>query len=333
MRASCILATASVLGIANALAYRRNDTMDAVTVTVTHTSWSTLYPTPSCPTTTVTVCNAQCTAAPAVLANNADVVYETLSNFQAGQVVTISGTETTLAQPTSLIVEKTISDLVLLPGSVTDSGYTYTAAATVTNVVYPSSFTADEGQVVTCQKDVTTVTGGRTVLTNCPCTVQSTVLELTATGYGPLPTALVPSVSTEYVVKIIYVYIIEYVVDRTPTTITRTATSTLTTVQTETETEIQTATATATQTDLTTITAAPTSSICPSSMATVNDVVFMLECDTSYNGFIGNSLRKRQAFNLPGVSEALYSCLSQCSGQGDCVALSFDDSASVCSIL
>ncbi|KAG9565831.1 hypothetical protein KCU71_g3916, partial [Aureobasidium melanogenum] len=327
MRASCALVTASILGITNALAYRRNGTMDAVTVTVTHTSWSTLFSSLSCPTTTVTLCNAQCTAAPTAVANKADVVYETLSNCQAGQVVTISGTETTLAQPTSLIVEKTVSDLMVMPGSATDSGYTYTAAATITNIVYPSSFSANEGQVVTCQTGVITVTDGGEVLTNCPCTVQSTILEVTATGYGPFPTALVPSVSTEYIVKIIYFYIVEYIVDQIPTTITRTATSTLTTVQTETQTK------TATQTEIATTTAAPTSLSCPPDMATVNDVVFMLECDTSYNGVIVNNLRKRQTFNLPGVSEALYSCLSQCSGQGDCVALSFDDSTSECSIL
>ncbi|KAH0038681.1 hypothetical protein KCU78_g1444, partial [Aureobasidium melanogenum] len=327
MRASCALVTASILGITNALAYRRNGTMDAVTITVTHTSWSTLFSSLSCPTTTVTLCNAQCTAAPTAVSNKADVVYETLSNCQAGQIVTISGTETTLAQPTSLIVEKTVSDLMVMPGSATDSEYTYTAAATITNVVYPSSFSANEGQVVTCQTGVITVTDGGEVLTDCPCTVQSTILEVTATGYGPFPTALVPSVSTEYIVKIIYFYVVEYIVDQIPTTITRTATSTLTTVQTETQTK------TATQTEIATTTAAPTSLSCPPDMATVNDVVFMLECDTSYNGVIVNNLRKRQTFNLPGVSEALYSCLSQCSGQGDCVALSFDDSTSECSIL
>lgn len=70
------------------------------------------------------------------------------------------------------------------------------------------------------------------LLTNCPCTVQSTILEVTATGVGAVPTALVPS--TNYIVKIIYVYLIESVVEQVSTTITATATNTLTTIQTET---------------------------------------------------------------------------------------------------
>ncbi|KAI5238227.1 hypothetical protein E4T42_09043 [Aureobasidium subglaciale] len=314
MRTSLTFAAASLLTSTTALAF--NGT--AETVTVTRTSWSTIISTLSCPApTTVTLCNAQCTASPVALANNANIVYQTLSECQAGQVVTIYGTETTLLQPTTLAVEKTISDLVVIPGSATDKDYT--AVATITNVVYPSSLIANNGQVVTCQTGVTTISGNGVTLTNCPCTVQTTVFEVIATGSGAVPTALVPS--TNYIVKIIYVYVIEYIVEQVPTTLTRTATSTLTTIRTETETEV------------TTTTAAPSSLLCPSSMATVNDVVFMVECDTSYEGVGVSNLRKRQAINLPGVSADLYSCLSRCAGQTNCVALSFDDDTSSCSVL
>ncbi|KAI5196330.1 hypothetical protein E4T38_08577 [Aureobasidium subglaciale] len=289
MRTSLTFAAASLLTSTSALAF--NGT--AETVTVTRTSWSTIISTLSCPApTTVTLCNAQCTASPVALANNANIVYQTLSECQAGQVVTIYGTETTLLQPTTLAVEKTISDLVVIPGSATDKDYT--AVATITNVVYPSSLIANNGQVVTCQTGVTKISGNGVTLTNCPCTVQTTVFEVIATGSGAVPTALVPS--TKYIVKIIYVYVIEYIVEQVPTTLTRTATSTLTTIRTETETEV------------TTTTAAPSSLLCPSSMATVNDVVFMVECDTSYEGVGASNLRKRQAINLPGVSADLYSC-------------------------
>ncbi|KAI5195563.1 hypothetical protein E4T39_08158 [Aureobasidium subglaciale] len=311
MRGHFALAAASFLAATSAFTF--NGT--AETVTVTHTSWSTIVSTLPCPSaTTVTLCNAQCSAPPAAAVNNVNVVYETLSEFQAGQVVTISGTEITLAQRTTLTVSNTISDLLVIPDSATNSEYT--AAATITNVVYPSSLTANNGQVVTCPTGVTTISGNGVILTKCPCTVQSTVLELTASRLGAVPTALVPS--SDYIVKIIYVYIIEYIVEQIPTTITRTATSILTTVQAKTDTTATT-------------TAAPTSLICPSSMAAVNDVVFMLECDSSYDGV--SNLRRRQAINLPGVSAELYSCLSQCASEAECVALSFDDNTSVCRIL
>ncbi|CAD0088350.1 unnamed protein product [Aureobasidium mustum] len=313
MRTFSGLAIASILTAATALAF--NGTVE--TVTVTQTSWSTIISTLSCPApTTVTLCNAQCASPTSAIANNANVVYQTLSECQAGQILTIEGMVTTLAQSTTLPVEKTISDLVLIPGSATDIDYS--AAATVTNIVYPSSMTGSNGQVITCGNEVTTVEGNGIVLTNCPCTVQSTVLEMTATGSGAVPTALIPS--TNYIVKIIYVYVIETVVSEVPTTITRTATSTLTTIQTD----VETATATATTT--TTIAPRPT-------MLTVGQVVYLLEYDTAYDGVAISNLRKRQAVSLSGISAALSGCLAQCSSQENCVAASFDENTSSCSPL
>jgi hypothetical protein len=101
----------------------------------------------------------------------------------------------------------------------------YSTVATVTNIVYPSSMTGSNNQVVTCGTEITTITGDRTVLSNCPCTVQSTIVEVTATGSEPVPTALISS--TNYIIKIVYIYVIETVVNEISATITRTATALL----------------------------------------------------------------------------------------------------------
>ncbi|KAI4857912.1 hypothetical protein E4T45_00582 [Aureobasidium sp. EXF-8846] len=293
------LAIASILTAATALAFNRT----IETVTVTQTSWSTITSTLACPApTTVTVCNAQCPGPVPVVANSANIVYETLSEYRAGQVLTIGDQVTTLAGPTVLTIAETISDLVIAPDYATNVHYS--AVATVTDIVYPSSLTGSSGQVVTCETGVTTIIGNEVVLTNCPCTVQSTVLEITATatGSGAMPTALVPS--SGYIVKIIYVYLIETVISETVTTITRTATTTLTTVQT------QTGTATATIT--TTTVPRPT-------IIDVDRVTYLLEYDTIYDSIAINNLRKRQAvknfrkrqaISLPGVSAVFYGCLA-----------------------
>ncbi|KAI4729925.1 hypothetical protein E4T49_02214 [Aureobasidium sp. EXF-10728] len=293
MRAFLGLAAASMLMATTASAY--NGTVKTVAVT----SWSTidLCPLP----TTVTLCDPQCATPTTTPFGN--IVYETLSAYQAGQVLTISGTVTTLPQPTTLTLEKTISSLMLVPDSVTDVDYT--ATAIIDSAVYPTSMTANDGQVVTCQTGVTTITEDEVILTNCPCTVQSTVLEITATGAGALPTALVPS--TNYVVQIIYVYVVEHVVEQVPTAITSTVTSTLTTIQTETgaatsnSEAIQPGTSTA---SATTTTPRPT-------IVTTESVTFLLEYDTAYDGSALNGLRKRQASSLPGVAADLMACLSR----------------------
>ncbi|THW55248.1 hypothetical protein D6D20_09620 [Aureobasidium pullulans] len=314
MRALFGLALASTWTAATALAF--NGTTE--TITVTHTSWSTID---SCPAPqTVTVCDPGCAAPTSISANKANVVYQTVSDCQAGQVVNIDGTPTTLAQATALSFETTISNFVFIPGSAT--GNDYTASATLTNVVYPSSMTGYSGQVVTCQTGITTISSNGVVLSNCPCTVQSTVLELTATGVGALPTAVVSS--GDYIVKIIYVYVIEVIVEQVPTTITKTATSILTTTQTElvtttngAETTIQTESATATTSALPTI-------------VTVEDVVFLLDYNTAYDGVAAGGLRKRQAISLPSVPAPLTACLAECAEQASCQAVSFVESFSSC---
>ncbi|KAI4853686.1 hypothetical protein E4T44_00678 [Aureobasidium sp. EXF-8845] len=316
------LAIASILTAATALAFNRT----IETVTVTQTSWSTITSTLACPApTTVTVCNAQCPGPVPVVANSANIVYETLSEYRAGQVLTIGDQVTTLAGPTVLTIAETISDLVIAPDYATNVHYS--AVATVTDIVYPSSLTGSSGQVVTCETGVTTIIGNEVVLTNCPCTVQSTVLEITATatGSGAMPTALVPS--SGYIVKIIYVYLIETVISETVTTITRTATTTLTTVQT------QTGTATATIT--TTTVPRPT-------IIDVDRVTYLLEYDTIYDSIAINNLRKRQAvknfrkrqaISLPGVSAVFYGCLARCSAREECRAVSFNEDTSSCTLL
>ncbi|KAH0375643.1 hypothetical protein KCU92_g10097, partial [Aureobasidium melanogenum] len=311
MRTHSGLAMASLLAAATALAL--NGTVE--TVTVTQTSWSTIVSTIPCPApTTVTLCNSQCAAPTSKIANNANIVYQTLSECQAGQVITIGDKVTTLTQPTTLAVEKTISNLVFIPDSAAEVDYS--AAATVTDIVYPSSMTGSSGQVVTCQTGVTTIVGSAVTLTNCPCTVKSTVLELTATGIGAVPTALVPS--TNYIVKIIYVYVIESIVEQIPTTLTATATSILTTTQTE------------TAIDVATTTTMPTSR---PTIVSINSVTFLLEYDTLYDGVAVGNLRKRQAGSLPGISAELNACLTQCAQQSDCVATSLDENTSSCSPL
>ncbi|THX07686.1 hypothetical protein D6D18_02214 [Aureobasidium pullulans] len=311
MRAFFGLAAASMLSTTTALA--NNST--AITVTVTQTSWSTIISTIPCPApSTVTLYNAQGINPSSIIANKADIIYQTISEYQAGQVLNIGGAITTLAQATTLTLYKTISDLVVVPNSAIDN--VYTAAVSLTDVVYPTSMTGTGGQVVTCQTGVTTIDGDDVLLTNCPCTVQSTILEVTATGVGAVPTALVPS--TNYIVKIIYVYLIESVVEQVSTTITATATNTLTTIQTET---VAVGTTTTTTSD-----PRPT-------MVTLDSVTFLLEYDTSYDGVAAGNLRKRQTSSLSGISPALNGCLSQCAEQVDCVATSLDESTSSCSPL
>lgn len=298
MRTYSGLAIALSLASGNALAFNRT----IETVTVTQTSWSTIL---SCPVpTTVTVCNAQCPTSFEYV-NNANVVYQTISECQSGQAVNIAGTLTTLTEPTLLTVEETISDLVLVPETATGSDLT--AAATITNVIYPSAVTGNSGQVVTCQTGITTLGQDGVVLTNCPCTVQSTVLELTATGSGPLPTAMVSS--SDYIVKIIYVYVIESIVEQIPTTVTTTATSVLTTISGEIAT--------------TTGSALPT-------IVPVESVIFLLEYDTTYDGVAEPGLRKRQASNSLLIPAALNDCLTVCAEQPDCRAASFSGSPSTC---
>ncbi|KAI5238841.1 hypothetical protein E4T43_07179 [Aureobasidium subglaciale] len=305
------LTMVSLLTVAAALA--SNNTVD--TVTVTQTFWSTIVSTPSCPApTTVTLCNPLSTASTSTIARNANIIYQTLSECHAGQVITIGSEVTTLAQATTWTVEKTISDLVFIPDSATDIDYS--AVATVTNIIHPSSMTGMSGQVVVCWTGTTTVGSDHVVLTDCPCTVQSTVLSLTATGIGAVPTALVPS--SNYIVKIIYVYVIESIVEQIPTTMTATATSTLTTIQTE----------IATDTSTTTTTRAPRPTI-----VSVDSVTFLLEYDTSYEGVGIGSLRKRQASILPDISVELNACLAQCAQQAECVAASLDENTSSCSPL
>ncbi|KAG9520764.1 hypothetical protein KCV07_g4165, partial [Aureobasidium melanogenum] len=308
MRSSLGVTLASFLTAATVSAY--NETVKTVTVT----SWSTLDLCPAPVTTTVTLCDAQCATPTSNTAAN--VVYQTISEYQPGQIITMSGAITTLAQPTTLTLEETVSNLVLAPSAAANNDYT--ASITIDSTIYPSSITAYSGEVVTCQTGVTTISSNGVVLTNCPCMVQSTILEVTATGIDVLPTAVVSS--PNYIVKIIYVYIMEYITDSIPTRVTSTATSTLTTIQTETATQTATDIATAT----TSSTARPT-------MATVDRVVFLLDYDTTVDGSVaGNSLRKRQAGSLPGISVNLYACLSQCAAEQDCVALTFDESSSLC---
>jgi hypothetical protein len=188
MRAYIGLTIASILTAATA--FPLNATVE--TFTITKTSWSTIISTLSCPApTTVTVYDTQRIDTTSAIVNNANIVYQTQYEYQAGQVLTIDGKVATLTQPTILPFVQTISDVVLVPGSAMDMEYS--AVATVTNIVYPSSMTGNNNQVVTCGTEVTTITGGRTVLSDCPCTVQSTIIEVTATGSGPVPTALVPS--------------------------------------------------------------------------------------------------------------------------------------------
>ncbi|KAH0024831.1 hypothetical protein KCU78_g4922, partial [Aureobasidium melanogenum] len=292
------LAVASMVAAAAALS--SNGTTE--TVTVTRTSWSTLL---SCPSpTTVTVCNAQCPTSSGYV-NSANVVYQTISDCQAGDVVNIAGTLTTLAEPTVLTVEETISNLVLVPDAATDSNLT--AAATVTTVVYSSSVTGNSGQVVTCQTGVTTLGHDGVVLTDYPCTVQSTVLELTATGSGAMPTAMVSS--SNYIVKIIYVYVIETIIEQVPTTITTTATNILTTTSAE--------------------AAASANSALPT-IVNVDQVTFLLQYNTTYDGVPDTGLRKRQAFGSPSIPAALNDCLTRCAEQTDCRAASFAASTSAC---
>ncbi|KAH0383272.1 hypothetical protein KCU92_g5450, partial [Aureobasidium melanogenum] len=301
------LAVASLLKATTALV--SNGTTE--TVFVTQTAWSTVF---SCPAPqTVTVCNAECMAPSSAPVNNANIVYQTASACQAGQVLIIDGTQTTLSQATTLTVENTVSGLVLNPVDITVNDYT--ASATLTNVVYPSSMTATSGEVITCQTGVTTVSGDNVILSDCPCTVQSTVLELTATAAGAVPTAVVPS---SYIVKIIYVYKVEVIVDQVPTTITTTATEVLTTIQTTTQ------TGTVTTTDI------------PSSrptIVTVDRVTFLLQYDTTHDGIALGGLRKRQTIGSPSISPALNACLAQCAGQVDCRAASFVEDNSLCTPL
>ncbi|KAH0361748.1 hypothetical protein KCU65_g8491, partial [Aureobasidium melanogenum] len=307
MRSYLSLGLVSLLTAATASAY--NETLKTVTVT----SYSTINLCPAPVTTTITLCDAQCaTSTPNTAAN---IVYETISDYQAGQVVRIGDAVTTLAQPTTLTLQETVSGLALIPGAATDIN-DYTASVTIDSTIYPSSMTAYSGEVVTCQTGTTIISSDGVVLTNCPCTVQSTILEVTATGNDALPTAVAPS--PNYIVKIIYVYSIEYTTDSIPTRVTSTATSTLTTIETETTTETATTTATAPNTPR-------------PSMATVDRVVFMLEFDTTVDGSTaGNALLKRQAGSLPGISVDLYACLSQCAAEQDCVALTLNKSSSVC---
>ncbi|KAH0284114.1 hypothetical protein M436DRAFT_61173 [Aureobasidium namibiae CBS 147.97] len=149
-----------------------------------------------------------------------------------------------LARSSTLMT--TISDFVFVPELATNNDFT--ASATVTNVVYPSSMTGFSGQVVTCQTGVTTISSDGAVLTNCPYTVQSTVLGLTATGAGSLLTAVVSLAD----------YIIELV------TITN---GVVTTIQTELMTS-----ATTTQTE-----PATTANSALPIITTVADVTFLLE--------------------------------------------------------
>ncbi|KAH0405150.1 hypothetical protein KCU89_g412, partial [Aureobasidium melanogenum] len=308
MRSSLGVTLASFLTAATVSAY--NETVKTVTVT----SWSTLDLCPAPVTTTVTLCDAQCATPTSNTAAN--VVYQTISEYQPGQIITISSPVTTLAQPTTLTLEETVSNLVLAPSAAANNDYT--ASVIIDSTIYSSSITAYSGEVVTCQTGVTTISSNGVVLTNCPCTVQSTILEVTATGIDVLPTAVVSS--PNYIVKIIYVYIMEYITDSIPTQVTSTATSTLTTIQTE--------TATQTATDIATTTI---SSTARPTMATVDRVVFLLDYDTTVDGSVaGNSLRKRQAGGLLGVTAGLYGCLSQCAAEQDCLAVTFVESNSVC---
>ncbi|KAG9526036.1 hypothetical protein KCU93_g5647, partial [Aureobasidium melanogenum] len=298
MRVYAGTAVASMVAAAAALS--SNGTTE--TVTVTRTSWSTLL---SCPSpTTVTVCNAQCPTSSGYV-NNANIVYQTISDCQAGDVINIAETLTTLAEPTILTVEETISNLVLVPDTAT--GIDLTATATVTTVVHQSSVTGNSGQVVTCQTGITTLGHDGVVLTNCPCTVQSTVLEITATGSGAMPTAVVSS--SNYIVKIIYVYVIETIIDQVPTTITTTATNILATTSAE--------------------AAASANSALPT-IVTVNRVTFLLQYNSTYDGVADTGLRKRQAFVSPSIPAALNDCLTRCSAQADCRAASFVGSTSTC---
>ncbi|KAH0046121.1 hypothetical protein KCU78_g164, partial [Aureobasidium melanogenum] len=291
MRVYAGMAVASMVAAAAALS--SNGTTQ--TVTVTRTSWSTIL---SCPSpTTVTVCNAQCPTSSGYF-NNANIVYQTISDCQAGDVINIAETLTTLAKPTILTLEETISNLVLVPDTAT--GIDLTAAATVTTVVYQSSMTGNSGQVITCQTGVTTLGHDGVVLTNCPCTVQSTVLEITATGSGAMPTAMVSS--SNYIVKIIYVYVVETIIEQVPTTITTTATNILTTNSAE--------------------AAASASSALPT-IVTVDRVTFLLQYNSTYDGVADAGLRKRQAFDSPSIPGALNDCLTRCSAQADCRAASF----------
>ncbi|CAD0096294.1 unnamed protein product [Aureobasidium mustum] len=277
------LAVASLLKATTALV--SNGTTE--TVFITQTAWSTVF---SCPAPqTVTVCNAQCTSPPPMPVNNANIIYQTVSDCQAGQVLTIDGTQTTLAQATILTLENTIADLVLNPASVTINDYT--ASATLTEVVYPL-YTGNSGEIVTCQTGVTTISGDNVVLSNCPCTVQSTVLEITATATGAVPSAVV---SSSYIVKIIYIYEVEVIVEQVPTTITTTATEVLTTVQTTTQTGTVTTTASSRPT-----------------IVTVDRVTFLLRYDTTFDGVAVGGLRKRQTIGSPLISTALNACLAQC---------------------
>ncbi|CAD0082604.1 unnamed protein product, partial [Aureobasidium vineae] len=215
-------------------------------------------------------------------------------------------------------------DLCPLPTTVTlcDPQCATPTSTTSGNIVYQTSSACQAGQT-----GVTTVTGDGVILTNCPCTAQSTILEITANGAGALPTALTPS--TNYIVQIVYVYVVEYVVEQIPTAITSTVTSTLTTIQTETgaATSISGAIRPETSTaSTTTTTPRPT-------IVTVDSVTFLLEYDTSYDGSALNGLRKRQASSLPGIAADLSACLSQCAGQETCIATLFDESTSLCNTL
>ncbi|KAI4849088.1 hypothetical protein E4T44_03561 [Aureobasidium sp. EXF-8845] len=292
---------ASILMAATASAY--NNTVKTVTVT----SWSTIDLCP--PQKTVTICDTQCAVPTSTAAGN--IVYQTLSACQAGQVITIGGTATTLAQPTTLAIEKTISDLVLVPGSA--AGNDYTATVIIGSAVYSPSMIGSSGQVVTCQTGVTSLTSNGVVLTDCPCTAQTTIFEITATSGGAVPTAVVPS--SNYIVKIIYVYVVEYIVNQTPTAITATVTNTLTSTQTSTQTEtVAVTTATITNTinptlieTVTTTISATTPAAPRPTIVTLGGVTFLLEYDTSYDGSASNNLRKRQAISLPGISTDLSS--------------------------
>ncbi|KAI5196659.1 hypothetical protein E4T39_07655 [Aureobasidium subglaciale] len=314
------MAFASMLTAATAAA-AYNGTVKTVTVT----SWSTVNFCPPPP--TVTLCNAQCAISTSPTA--ADIIYQTSSVCKAGQVLTLSGAVTTFAQPTTLTFDKTISNVLLVPDSNGDKDYT--AVLETGSVIHPSSMTANEGQVVTCQNGITTITGNEVVLTNCPCTAQTTTLEITATNAVAVPTAVAPS--TNYVVQILYVYVVEYIVEQVPTAITATVTSTLTTVQTESEVVTNTLEVSQTDTATMTTTATTTTTTPRPTIVTSGGVTFLLEYDISYDGSASNSLRKRQAIAIPGVPADLSACLFQCAEQQSCVATLFDESTSSCSPL
>jgi hypothetical protein len=150
------------------------------------------------------------------------------------------------------------------------------------------------------------------VLTECPSTIRSTVLEITATGAAVL-TALVPS--TDYTVKVIYVDVIEAVVEQITTAITSIVTETLTTIQADTVSHALTTTR---------------SSAARPTIVTLDSVTFLLEYHISRDGSVLEDIRDRQAESPSELSTGFLTCLAQCAREASCVAALFDGSTSTC---